>query len=328
MQYTNIKSTGLSVSRFCLGTMTFGGQTDSKAATDIIDYAYDNGVNFFDTANVYTNGESEKIVGAALKKKRDNVVIATKVFAPAYKDKNGKMLPNGGGLGRKHVLRSIEDSLKRLQTDYIDLFYLHFPDPATPAEELVETMTQLVRSGKIRYYGLSNFSAWQFCDMIHIAKENGLIAPCVTETVYNPLTRGADDEMIPFLTKHGLGMTVFNPIAGGLLTGKHNKDKLTENTRFALEKGYAQRYWKDDNFDAVDKLKEIAAGLDISLLEMVFRWHISNPAIDSVIVGASKLEQVKQNIAIFDSEPLSTETMKQFDEVWDKLKGSYFNYHR
>ncbi len=328
MQYTVLKGTGCKVSRFCLGTMTFGGQTDAETSTKIIDYAFDNGVNFFDTANIYTDGESEKILGQALAGKRDDTVIATKVAGPAYKTAAGKMAPNGSGLGRKYILRSVEDSLKRLQTDYIDVLYMHFPDPSTPLEETVETMTGLVRSGKIRYYGVSNYPTWQLCDLIHIAKENGLVAPVVTETPYNPLTRGADDEMIPFLNAHKVGLAVYNPIAAGLMTGKHERDHAAENTRFSLEGGYRARYWKERNFDAIDELKKIADELGISLLELTFRWHLSNPCIDSVICGVSKYEHAVQNISMFDLPALDKDVLKKFDEVWGMIKGSYYNYHR
>ena len=157
MYYNNIKGSGLNVSKLCLGTMTFGGQTDEETSLRIMDFAVDNGVNFFDTADIYTGGISEQIVGKALEGKRENVVIATKVSG----SKTRPPKPNGSGLGRKHIITNLEDSLKSLRTDYVDLLYLHFPDPTTPVEEVIETMTELIRSGKIRYYGLSNYSAWQ-----------------------------------------------------------------------------------------------------------------------------------------------------------------------
>ena len=327
MKYTTLKGTGLSVSKLCLGTMMFGGQTSEEDSIKIIRYALDHGVNFFDTANGYTNGNSETIIGKALKDCREKAVVATKVGIAMYRNSAGRPVPNGGGLGRTYIRRSVEDSLRRLQTDYIDILYMHFPDPATPMEEAVETMTELVRSGKIRYYGVSNFSAWQIADMIALAEKNHLIAPVVTETVYNPLTRGADDELVPFLRKHNFALAAYNPIAAGLLTGKHSREKAEENTRFALEKGYYFRYWKEGNFDALDALRAIADELGISVLELTFRWHLSLGFEDSAIVGASKLEQVKQNIPMFDLPQLDADTMKKFDAIWAQLKGNYFNYH-
>jgi len=328
MKYTVLKGTGLTVSKLCLGTMMFGGQTNKEDSLKIIDYAATHGVNFFDTANGYTGGNSETILGEGLKGRRDDAVIATKVGNPVYRTADGRIAPNGSGLGRKYVMRSIEDSLKRLQTDYIDILYMHFPDPNTPLAETVETMTNLVRSGKIRYYGVSNYAAWQIADLIAFADRNGLVAPVVTESVYNPITRGADEELVPFLKAHQFALTAYNPIAAGLLSGKHTREKAVENTRFALDRGYAARYWKNGNFDAVDALKEIADDLGISLLELTFRWHLSLQFEDCAIVGASKLEQVVQNIELFDAEPFDAETMKRFDEIWTHIRGDYFNYHR
>lgn len=321
MQYNNIKGTGLAVSKMCLGTMMFGGQTNEEESLKIIDYALDNGVNFFDTANIYTGGESERILGQGLKGKRERAIVATKVGGPAYKG------PNGSGQGRTYILRSVEDSLRRLQTDYIDVLYMHFPDPKTPLAETIETMTGLVRSGKIRYYGVSNHSAWQLCSMVHQAKESGNIAPVITQTVYNPITRGADDEMLPFLKEYNIGMAAFNPIAGGLLSGKHTREKAAENSRFSNDGGYNRRYWKEKNFDAIDILTEAANELGISLLELSFRWHLSNPMVDSVISGVSKYSQVVQNIEIFSGDPLPKETLEKCNAAWDLVRGNYFNYH-
>ena len=322
MEYTCIKGTGLKVSRFCLGTMTFGEQTGEADALRIIDHALDQGVNFFDTADTYTGGESERILGKALEGRRENAVIATKVTNPRGP------LPNQSGQGRKHIISGLEESLRSLRTDYVDLYYLHHPDPETPAEEVIETMTDLVRSGKIRYYGMSNYSTWQCCSFIHKAKEMHAVAPVVTESVYNLITRGIEDEMAPFLTEYKMGLTVFNPIAAGLLTGKHTGGKPQENTRFAINYGYAMRYFNDANLDAVDRLSAIAAENGMSLLEFSLQWLLNRPVVDSIIVGASRYEHVVQNIALAsEKKPLSPEAMKACDAVWDSLRGHYFSYH-
>ncbi|NLW70084.1 MAG: aldo/keto reductase [Eubacteriaceae bacterium] len=322
MEYTYLKGTGLKVSRMCLGTMTFGGQTDEAASIEITNYAIDNGVNFIDTANIYTATESERILGVALKGKRDDVVLATKVSGPVGRK------PNNMGLGRKHVIKSVEDSLKRLGTDYIDILYMHFPDTTVNNEEMVETMTNLVRSGKIRYYGVSNFSAWQFCSLVHTAKEMNAVAPAVTQSVYNIVTRGIEDEMVPFLKEYKKGLTLFNPLAGGLLTGKHTREKTAENSRFSLERGYAMRYLTEKNYDALDELRKVAADYGVTMVGMAYKWLCDKDYVTSPICGISKMSQIEENVTYFDGEKADPEMIKACDKVWDNIKGNYFNYHR
>ncbi len=322
MQFQNIKGTGLKVSRFCLGTMMFGGQTSKEESIRIIDYALDNSVNFFDTADTYTGGQSEAILGEALQAKRDYAVIATKVHNPKGP------LANQSGLGRKHIIQNVEESLRKLRTDYIDILYLHHPDNETPIEETIETMTQLVRSGKIRYYGVSNYSAWQCCSFVHKAREMNCIAPVITESVYNMLTRGLEDEMLPFLREYNMGLAVYNPIAAGLLSGKHSRSGPAAESRLATNAGYNGRYWKEGNLDAVEELTSIADEAGMSLLELALNWLISRKEVDSLIVGASRFEHVVQNIGIV-SEPkeIPAELLARCDDVWNGIRGSYFNYH-
>lgn len=324
MEYTVLKGTGLKVSRFCLGTMNFGGQTGEEESLRIIDYALDNGVNFFDTACNYTGGLSEKYLGKALEgSKRENAVIATKVTNP--RTQHG--IPNGSGHSRKHILTDVEESLRSLRTDYIDIYYLHHPDPSTPIEEVIETMTGLVRSGKIRYYGLSNHSAWKCCQFIDKAREMHAVAPVVTESVYNLITRGIDDEMVPFLEEYQMGLAAYNPIAAGLLTGKHAKDKPAEGSRFENNYGYRLRYFNDRNLDAVDAISEIAAGEGMSVLEFSMQWLLNRPVVDSIIVGTSKYEHAVQNIELASqTKKISAEAMKACDEIWQSIKGNYFSY--
>ena len=322
MEYVNLKGTGLKVSRFCLGTMTFGDQADEATARRIIDHAVEQGVNFFDTADVYTGGESERILGRALEGRRENAVIATKVT-----NARGP-LPNQSGQGRKHVLAGLEESLRALRTDYIDLYYLHHPDADTPMEEVIETMTGLVRSGKIRYWGLSNYSTWQCCAFIHTAREMRAIPPVATESVYNLVTRGLEDEMVPFLQAYRMGLTVFNPIAAGLLTGKHRRGRLADDSRLKDNYGYNLRYINDANMTAVERLSEIAADCGMSLLEFSLQWLLNRPAVDSLIVGASKYEQVVENVALAaKTKPLPEEALRACDEVWTGLVGERFSYH-
>ena len=321
MKYTYIPSTGLQVSRICLGTMTFGGQTSRADSEKIIACALDHGINFIDTANIYTKGESESILGHCLGERRGDVVLATKTGGPTSR------IPNHSGLSRSQLIRSVEDSLKRLRTDYIDLLYLHFPDRNTPAEEYIDTVTSLIRSGKIRYWGISNFSAWQCCDIVHKARQMNAVIPCVTENVYSLINRGIEDEMVPFLNHFSMGLTVFNPLAGGLLTGKHSKDHFTEGTRFSLERGYATRYWNDQNFDAVEHLKEIAKENEMSMIELSYRWLLSRKWVTSIICGVSKLEQLEENMQYCGEEPLRPEIIENCENAWNLIHGSYFNYH-
>jgi aryl-alcohol dehydrogenase-like predicted oxidoreductase len=322
MQYNNLPGTNLKISALSLGTMMFGGQTNKQDSVSIMDYAYENGVNFWDTANVYNQGDSERIVGKALKKRREEIFLATKV--------NGQMGKNpfDRGLSRRNILHAADASLKRLDTDYIDLYYMHVPDYETEIEESLEAMTSLVHKGKIRYVGVSNFAAWQIADMLAICDKRGYIAPVITQNVYNVITRGVESELVPFLSKHGLGMAVYNPIAGGLLAGKHKPGKPSENTRFANSSEYYERYWSDENFTAVEKLTEIAKNAGMSILRLAMRWCASRPGVTSVISGVSRLEQLSQNIASLDGPELDQETLAACDDVWRSLAGTRFAYNR
>lgn len=321
MQYTTLKGTGIKVSKMCLGTMTFGDQADKETSRKILDYCLDNGVNFLDTADIYTRSTSESWLGEFLQGKRDEVVLATKVGGPSCAGKNGS------GLSRKHIMESVDKSLQRLQSDYIDVLYCHFPDFTVPTEEVIYTMDTLIRAGKIRYYGISNFSAWLSCEYVHTAREMNMPAPVVTESVYNLITRGVEDEMLPFLDKYPMGLTVFNPLAGGLLSGKHSRTAgPVEGTRMS-QKGYNMRYWNDRNWDAIELLTKLAEENGMTLLELSYRWLLGRRQVTSIITGVSKFEHTVQNLAFYDSEPLPAELEKACDEAWDMLRTHCFNYH-
>ncbi len=322
MKYNNLPGTSLKVSALSLGTMMFGGQTNEADSLAIMDYAFEQGVNFWDTANVYNQGESERIVGKALKNRRDDIILATKVFGQMGDKLNDK------GLSRRNILSSVDASLARLDTDYIDVYYLHAPDYETEIEETLETMTGLVKAGKIRYIGVSNFAAWQIADMLAVCDKRGYIAPIITQNVYNAITRGIETELVPFLQAHKLGMAVYNPIAGGLLAGKHRPGKPAENTRFAGNEMYYKRYWSDDNFTAVEKLTEIAAAHNMSVLQLAMRWCASRSGVTSIISGVSKLAQIEQNIATLEGDFLNQEVLAACDAVWSSLAGTRFGYNR
>lgn len=322
MEYKTLPGTSLKLSQLCLGTMMFGGQTSEADSLQIMDYAYSQGINFFDTANTYVQGESEFIVGKCLKGRRHDILLATKVRGQMGSGRNDV------GLNRRNILAALEASLQRLDTDYLDLYYLHAPDYDTSLEETVETMSSLVKSGKIRYWGVSNFAAWQVADMLAICDKRSYIPPCVTQNVYNALTRGIEAEFLPFLKAHPLGLVIYNPIAGGLLSGKHAFGQPSANTRFANNQEYYKRYWSQENFTAVEKLQAIAEAQNLSLLQMAMKWCAAQPQVTSTITGVSRLEQLKQNIASVEGKPLSVDILTQCDEIWLSLAGTRFAYNR
>lgn len=324
MKTTTLRGTDLTVSRACLGTMTFGGQTDAVESGHILDHALDVGVNFIDTANNYTDGNSETILGELLSRgnRRDRVVLATKVFNHVKGDP-----PEDQGLGPANVAKSVEASLRRLRTDHIDLLYLHCPDRRVPIEDTLGAVDALVQAGKVRHLGMSNYASWQMADAVHASSRLDLVRPTVTQIPYNIITRAVDEECAEFVEAHGFGVTVYNPIAAGLLTGKHRIESPATDTRFQQSEVYYERYWHPSNFRAVERLTEIADDLDISLIEMAMRWVYSQPIVDSVIIGASRPAQIEQSLAVPD-EPLDDTTLKMCDAIWADLRGPHFKYNR
>lgn len=322
MKYLSLPQTNLQLSQICLGTMTFGGQTGEADSLAIMDYAFEQGVNFFDTANVYNQGASEMIVGKGLQGRRDRIVLATKVRGKMGSDRNSE------GLSRRNILAAADASLKRLNTDYIDLYYLHAPDYATAIEETLATMTDLVRDGKIRYVGISNFAAWQIVDILAVCEKKGYAAPVITQNVYNLLTRSIETELVPCILKHGIGLAIYNPIAGGLLTGKHRPGTPADNTRFAGNKTYLDRYWSEENFSAVRELAEIADGYGLSILQLAMKWCAVQKGVTSIISGVSNRTQIEQNIASLAGDTLTDEVLQRCDAIWQRLTGSRFQYNR
>lgn len=322
MKYNILKGTGLEVSNICLGTIMYGGQVAENDGVYLTHYALDQGVNLVDTSNSYFEGRSEEIVGKALKGRRDDVILSTKAgFAMGQK-------PNEKGLSRKHVMQQVEDSLRRLDTDYIDIYFMHLPDYNTPVEESLETYSQLVRSGKVRYIGMSNHAAWQVAKAHHTAKDMGLVLPTVCEMVYNLLTRGIEGEFLPFAREYNKSVITYNPLAAGMLSGKHKRGAPPENSRFTILKAYAPRYWRDDNFDAVEMLEKIAEEEGISLVELAMGWCMQQPGVDSVITGFSRFEQLEQNLKCSEQSPLSQAAAEACDEVWKQVSGNRFKYNR
>jgi aryl-alcohol dehydrogenase-like predicted oxidoreductase len=325
MLYKKMGRTGLQVSTFCLGTMNFGSQVDEKGATQIIERALDAGVNFFDTADVYTRGRSEEIVGKILKKKRDSIVLATKVRA-----KSGEGA-NDSGLSRKHIMKGIENSLRRLQTDYIDIYYAHMPDHDTPLEETIRTMSDLVQQGKIRYIACSNYTAWELCKSLWISdRYNQARFECI-QPPYNLVTRDIESELLPFCNSEGIGVCVYNPLAAGILTGKHDpKNPPAEGGRFTLEgigKNYYNRYWNEVNFKAVELLRKIAGEHGRNLAQFSLAWVFNNESVTATICGASSLVQLEQNLEATEIH-LSKEELIACDDIWQQIRPPRFFYGR
>jgi len=325
MQYRKMGRTGLKVSAICLGSATYGSQVGEIEAIDIIESALAAGVNFFDTADTYAEGRSEEIVGKALKGKRQSVVLATKV--------EHRMGPgvNDVGLSRKHIMQGIEDSLRRLGTDYIDLYYVHKPDYDTPIEETLGALDDLVHQGKVRYIACSNFRAWQLCKALWVSDLHGLVRFDCIQPPYNLLTRDIEYELLPLCASEGVGVCVYNPLAGGLLTGKHDPRKPpAEGTRFSLERlgpMYQERYWSAANFEAVASLWQIAKEHGRNLPQFALAWILSNEVVTSAICGATSLKHLEQNLGATEAK-LSAEELAACDGVWQQLRPVRFFYGR
>ncbi len=288
----------------------------------MIDFCLDNGIDFLDTANVYNKGAAEEMLGRLLRGRRDGVVLATKV--------RGKMGdgPDESGLSRAAIFRAVEDSLRRLQTDYVDLYYFHQPDYAVPMEESLDAMADLVRQGKVRYPAVSNYAAWQVCRLHWLAERRDWPGPRVAQMMYNLVARGIENEFLPMAKDLGVATVVYNPLAGGLLTGKQQRGEPLPKTRFDGNKMYLDRYWHDAMFDAVDELRQVAAGAGRSLISLSLNWLLHHTATASVILGASRMEQLEENVRAAGEGPLDEETLARCGAVWARLRGVAPKYNR
>jgi aryl-alcohol dehydrogenase-like predicted oxidoreductase len=322
MQYRNMGRTGLKVSRICLGGMNYGDPVSETESISIMKRAFAAGVNFIDTANIYAGTKSEEIVGKGVKGDRHSYVIATKVGTPVGPG------PRDVGLSRKHIMQAAEDSLRRLQTDYIDLYYAHIPDFGTPLEETLRAMDDLVHQGKVRYLGCSNFSAWMLGKALRISKVHNLARFDCIEPPYNLLTRDIEMEILPLCAEEGIGLCVYNPLAGEMLTGRHEFGKPPAEGRFTHEMygpGYLERYWSEVNFKAVERLKEIAGGRGISLPQFALAWVLNNELVTSVLSGTTALDQLEENLGALDIV-LSPEELSACDDVWQMFRPPRYHY--
>ena len=296
MEYRSLGRTGVKVSKLCLGCMTFGSKTDEAESIRMVHRALDAGINFLDTANVYGRGASEEVTGKALKQggRRDRVVLATKVY--------GRMDdtdPNARGNTRRHIIEQCEASLRRMQTDWIDLYQIHRPDPSVPVDETLRALDDLVRQGKVRYIGTSTFAAWQIVEALWASKELGLNRFVCEQPPYHPLDRRIERELVPMALTYGIGLIPWSPLAGGFFTGKYRRgEPFPEDSRLS---GSARQYG-DAAFDVLDVFEALAREKDATISQVALAWNASQPGITAPIIGPRTMEQLEDNLGAADVE--------------------------
>jgi len=322
MEYGWLGKSGLQVSELCLGTMTFGEETDEVTARTMMDLFLEAGGNFVDTADVYgkTSGLSEEIVGRALKGRRSKVILATKVNFPTGSR------PNDRGLSRVHIMQAVEASLRRLQTEYIDLYYVHCWDGKTALEETLLTLNNLLKSGKVRYLGVSNFTAWQLMKALSISEKRGWSKFICLQPQYSLVVRDIEREILPLCREEGLGVVVWGPLGGGFLSGKYRRgEKPPEESRIARAEETWEEAWSrratEKNFRVLDVVGKIASSRDKSYAQVALAWVRSQPGITSPIIGARTPEQLKDNLGSVGWE-LTSEELEALDKV-SKLEEGY-----
>jgi aryl-alcohol dehydrogenase-like predicted oxidoreductase len=296
MNYVNLGRSGLKVSRLCLGTMMFGGATDEPESIRIIRRALDAGINFIDTANIYNAGESEVVTGRAIRDRRGEVVLATKVKNPMGEG------PNDQGLGRAHVLRQCEESLRRLGTDYIDLYYMHAPDRDTPLEESLRAMNDLVRQGKVRYVACSNYYAYEVALMLGIAEAQNLERIACVQPLYNLVNRDVEVELLPLCREKGIGVVPYSPLARGVLTGKYRPgESFPEGSRAARgDRRLHQTELREESYVVAQQLRPLAEARGCTLSQYALAWVLANPIVTSAIIGPRTMEQLEDNLPALD----------------------------
>lgn len=317
MDTIKLGRSGLEVSRICLGCMSYGDPAwrpwvlDEEAARPFFVRALELGINFFDTADMYSRGRSEEVTGRALRElaRRDEVVIATKVFFPVGKG------PNQGGLGRKHVLSAIDASLRRLGTDYVDLYQIHRWDDGTPIEETLEALHDVVRAGKARFVGASSMFAWQLAKSLFLADLHGWTRFVSMQNHYNLVYREEERETIPLCRDQGLGVIPWSPLARGLLAGNRGRGGEERTTRAGSD-DYSQRLYRmDSDFDVVDRAVEMAGELGVSAPQVALAWLLGKPGVTAPIVGATKMQHLEQAVAALDVE-LSEDQVRRLEEPY------------
>jgi aryl-alcohol dehydrogenase-like predicted oxidoreductase len=304
-----------------LGTMNFGKRTPAVESERIVRRALERGVRVFDTANVYNDGESERILGRALGADRGRAVVATKVGF-------GRVGGKPEGLSPASLQRAIAGSLERLGTAHVDVYYLHVPDHGTPIESTLDAMKGLVDSGRVRAWGVSNYAAWQILEMNRLAAERSLAAPLVSQVLYNVLHRQVEIEYFAFTRRHPIHTTIYNPLAGGLLAGKHRfEEPPSKGSRFDENAFYQRRYWTRPMFERVDQLGAIAAGEGMSLVQLAYAWVAARSDVDSILVGPASIAQLDDAFDALERR-VSNEGLARIDELSRTWSGTDTNYVR
>ncbi|MBB6099600.1 voltage-dependent potassium channel beta subunit [Deinobacterium chartae] len=311
MEYRRLGNSGMKVSEISLGGwVTFGASVnDQQMVRDIVVKAYESGINFFDQADVYARGKSEEMMGAVLREfPRHTLVVSSKVFWPMSDHINDR------GLSRKHVLESIDGSLKRLGTDYLDIYFAHRYDPETPMEEIVMAFDHVVRSGRAMYWGTSEWTAAQIAEAVTFARANGLHAPVTEQPQYSMLYRDrVEKEILPATTRHGVGLVVWSPLAMGMLTGKYDEG-MPEGSRLSDNEGFAKSFLTEANRERVKALKPIADDLGLTRSQLALAWALRQPGVSSVITGATKVHQVEDNVKAAGVK-LSEDVISRIDQI-------------
>lgn len=324
MQWRNLGHCGLQVTELALGTMTFGNQADKSTAFRILDRAFESGIRFIDTADVYPlgggidrAGATEEILGQWLPRRRSDVVLATKCFGTMGET------PNQRGLSRKHILEAVDQSLVRLRTDYIDLYQAHQVDDRVPMEETLRSFETLVQSGKVRYVGVSNWRAWQVASALGLQRRLNLTRLASVQPRYNLLFRMIEEELVPLSLAEGVGILPYNPLAGGMLTGRYRAGQdVQANTRFGLDGAgrlYQERYWQDATFAIVEDYRKWCQERERDMTATAVQWVMNQPGITSTILGASRPEQLENSLAALDAPPLLEDELTWLDHLWFRL---------
>ncbi|MDP6667617.1 MAG: aldo/keto reductase, partial [Dehalococcoidia bacterium] len=319
MEYVRLGNTGLKVSEYCIGADNFGGQTSAEDSIRIMSAAFDGGVNFIDTANSYCDGLSEENVGRFIKTRRSEVVLASKGRSQVGPN------PNDVGVNKKYVTQAVDDSLRRLGTDYIDLYQIHAPDLTTPIEETVEAYNDVVRAGKARYIGVSNFSGAQLVEALWAQDRNGFTRFTSVQPRYNLLYREPERELFPVCRDQGIGVMVYSPQAGGFLLGKHRQFRVESETGgrysddFRAANFYKSTYWNEMTFDAMEQFISVTEKYAVSPMALALRWIRSNPVVSACIVGARTIEQLQQNLVAWE-EDVPSQAIDEATAIGDQLR--------
>ncbi len=318
MKYTILGKTGLTVSRICLGMMSFGNtqewQLEIDDARPIVKKALDLGINFFDTADVYSRGRSEEITGELLAEYRDDVVIATKVFFPLH-GFTTKSKPNHAGLSRYHIKRAIEGSLRRLKMDHVDLYQIHRLDPNTPLEEILRTLNRLIDDGKVLHVGASSMMAWQFAKSLWIADKLGLEPFRTMQNHYNLVYREEEREMLPLCKDQGIAVIPWSPLARGFLTGKYSRNSPPDSPRARSDRYLRMRYFRDEDFDVVEQVVEIAREKEVKPAQIALAWLFSKDVVTAPILGVTKISHVEEAVEALEIK-LTDDDIKRLEEPY------------